>query len=155
METAISNPYMRNRSKIGTAADHYAMRCGPGATRADFVWRAAFKLEMPWLVDMALGPLQGMVAVAEVNHNRWIAACGTCGGKEAVDPADPAFFCFSCFNIENGGHPRPVMFPDRDTIRKVEAQLLARPDVRTRNWAPHETADQLVAENLEHGLVEA
>jgi hypothetical protein len=96
---------------------------------------------------------------AEVNHGRWLVRCPFCSGAEEADPGEPIFYCLSCGNNAVGaetaplpGHIMLVMFPDNRT--EIEAALLARPDIGTRNWAPGESLQDLAKENGEHLGVE-
>lgn len=83
--------------------------------------------------------------LAYVNHGRWVADC-VCGGAELV-AADHPFLCGSC------GGEGPVVFPAGDVLAQVEELLAVRPTLN-RNWRPHETFNDLLAENIDAGLVE-
>lgn len=98
--------------------------------------------------------LGGPVAVARVNHGRWIADCPTegCGGAEFVSLAGQPFFCCECRNAATDNTPIPVVLPDEQTRDQVTVYLCARPDAETRNWDPEETVKQLQRENRDHGI---
>ncbi len=80
---------------------------------------------------------------AYVNHGRWVADCA-CNGAELVAP-DQQMLCGSC------GARNTVKFPPPKTKGKLETVLGAR-DPHSQNWSPDETVDELVAQNIEHGL---
>ncbi len=107
--------------------------------------------------DMSL-PKDGVAvdvkAVAHVNAGRWIAACPQpgCGGAEYVNFADPRFFCCECRNAGTKGVPVTVKVPSEKDRAAIEAALIERPVPATRNWAPGETAKQLLAENTANGV---
>lgn len=82
-------------------------------------------------------------AAAEVNAGRWIVRC-TCGNAPSVDPEWGLACCLECFAIFER-----VLFPDdRETGERL---LMARPEMRNRNWLPHEGVEDLRLENLRHG----
>lgn len=83
---------------------------------------------------------------AFINESRWVAVCDVCNGGEVVDPADPRFICLSC------GQVRAVDFPPPRDRAAIEAALNRRPDEKTRNWNPGETAADLARENAERGI---
>jgi hypothetical protein len=84
-------------------------------------------------------------AKAYVNWGRWVADC-ECGASMAVhvDWADAR--CTDCLTVYM------VLWPGHETRAVIEALLLARPVLATRNWIQTETLADLVAENLAHGL---
>lgn len=117
--------------------------------------------------------VRGKALNAEINQGAWVAMC-ECGGVEFVDPDEPIFFCWDCVNRSNGGHVRPVLFPENR--QEIEAAVLEREvdDVRgitdadrafsarplvsilddkgnlypaTRSWVPGESAEQLREQN--------
>lgn len=89
---------------------------------------------------------------AHVNRGRWIAEC-ECGGAEVVDPVTRLFMCASCFNAPHEYRWRLVELPDPVTTQVIEAALVMRPELRTRNWRSEESVANLIAENVEHGLM--
>lgn len=98
------------------------------------------------------GEHPNLTADAYVNHGRWCVDCPHgCGSAQYASRKDRRFFCVDC---DNAGDPRwiPVDWPSDLEIGAIEAALLARPDVTSRNWKPGETIEQLVAENAEHDL---
>lgn len=97
----------------------------------------------------------GPVAVARVDHGRWIADCPTegCGGAEFVSiSSSHGFFCCECRNAATGHVPIPVVLPDAKTRTQIDTYLSARPVPGTRNWSPRETVKDLQRENREHGV---
>ena len=94
-----------------------------------------------------------MIAIAYVNHGRWIANCPfACGGAERVFTDN--FMCRECLNAPVRHHPIPLVLPSDDDIRAIEAALVVRP-VINRNWEPNESIGALLVENVEHGLFDA
>lgn len=89
--------------------------------------------------------------VARVNAGRWIADC-ECGGAEYVDPEMRIAMCCSCWNRADGHRWRGVRLPAEPGRSALEAVLLARPDLATRNWRPGERVRDLERENRGHGL---
>ncbi len=87
---------------------------------------------------------------AEINHGRWIVRCPACAGAEEVDPDEPVFYCLSCGNADVGGHVMMAVFPD--DRGEIEAALLKRLDIGTRNWNTNESLEDLEAENAGHGI---
>lgn len=99
-------------------------------------------------------------AVVYLSHGRWVARCPRpgCANAEAFGRCDDgtvgglAADGFNC-RASHGGcglqcaAQWPANRPD------IEALTLGRPAPSTRNWLPGETLDELLAENMEHGLV--
>lgn len=83
--------------------------------------------------------------LAVINHSRWVVECPFCNGAELGDPEDPRFFCLSCYNKQAGGNYIPVQYPN-DYI-EIEHVLMSRTNPSTRNWLPHETIANLIAES--------
>lgn len=82
--------------------------------------------------------------VAYIAWNRWVIDC-ECGAGNATDPANPFACCFGCGAV----HER-VQFPPN--VQAIERVLLQRVKPSTRNWFPQETVDDLIAENVAHGV---
>lgn len=81
---------------------------------------------------------------AFISGGRWVLMCA-CGNAASVDPDWRLAACFEC-----GAIYRSIELPaDRAAI---EAVLLRRPEMRTRNWRLPETLAFLEAENEEHGV---
>lgn len=95
---------------------------------------------------------------AYVYAGQWVARCvrDGCSSAEFHGQAanghiggltDSAFHCSAC------GLVTAVDWPtERETIERI---LAARPAPDTRNWLPQETLDDLMRENVAHGLVSA
>lgn len=98
--------------------------------------------------------LDGTVAIARVDHGRWIADCPTdgCNGAEFVSLSGQPFFCTECRNAATGNVPVPVVLPDEKTCDLIARYLVPRPVPANRNWNPGETVKQLQQENREHGV---
>lgn len=84
---------------------------------------------------------------ARVMHGWWIVDC-PCNGGDFVWLATPLQWCGSCGNAMLGGLWRRVTLPEHR--QEIESALLARSEPSTRNWFPHETVADLLAENAEH-----
>ena len=94
-----------------------------------------------------------LAAVAYVNHGRWVADCPFgCGGAELA--REEWFICRECLNYGHAGARLPLVWPDDEDIRAIEAALVVRP-VLNRNWCPNESIGVLLAENVEHGLYDS
>jgi hypothetical protein len=81
--------------------------------------------------------------LAYINDSRWVANC-ECGGGELVSEGQE-MLCGSC------GVVSPVKFPTKKKVEQLERLLEVRP-VRSRNWNLEETVDELLAQNIEHGI---
>lgn len=91
-----------------------------------------------------------VVAIAYVNHGRWVADCPSgCGGAMLLDPEIP-FMCGECFNVELDGRWRQIEWPKERAA--IEAVLERRRLGINRNWNPGESVADLQAENQEHGV---
>lgn len=95
--------------------------------------------------------------VARVNHGAWIASC-SCGMTRRLEsPGGVVFFenplvwCICCWNLGVRDAWRPVATPPPAERAAIEAVLALRPKIEDRNWEPHETVTDLIAQNLEHG----
>lgn len=97
-------------------------------------------------------------ATVYVSWGLWVARCPTdgCQGAEHFGHApitghvggltQVGFACARC------GLVCPAQWPaNAEDIRLVLGQ---RPIVETRNWEPHETIEDLIAENAVHGLIQ-
>lgn len=84
---------------------------------------------------------------AEVNHGRWIVRCPFCAGAELADPDDPRFFCCGCHNSGVDGRWLPVQWPAER--QGIEDALCERNEEEHRNWLPHESVIDLLAQTLE------
>ena len=93
----------------------------------------------PWLVV-------GNPRTAEINAGRWVVRCD-CGNAPSASPEWQLALCWDCAAIYEG-----VLFPEVNERMKIEAALLARPEMRNRMWRAPETSDDLVAENIENGV---
>lgn len=118
----------------------YLSACYPKAKIPPMSWRAPSARPM----------------VARVNHGIWIASC-ECGATGLPSPGCVVFldapwgWCVRCGNRFHGGFWRPVVIPDADTRRLIEAVLLCRQNPDNRNWLPDESVEMLMVENALHG----
>lgn len=91
------------------------------------------------------------VAYAEVHRGMWIARCPRryCWNAIALLLGAPFMVCHG--DRDACGAESPVVWPKDPAA--IGALLAMRPVPATRNWLPHETLTDLVAENAEHGLL--
>lgn len=94
----------------------------------------------------------GVSVQAQVNDNRWLAVCPSCGSAQYTSKTDRRFFCIDCLNSDWAGQWLAVTWPDDPTVTQVETVLGKRPLRTSRSWSPTETVADLVAENAEHGV---
>lgn len=91
------------------------------------------------------------VAYAYVEAGLWIARCPRLDCKNAVALllGDPIMVCHG--DRHACGAESPVMWPrDPEAIATI---LRMRPVPLTQNWLPHETLQDLLTENAEHGCL--
>ncbi len=95
----------------------------------------------------------GDVLYAEVKEGQWIVRCDGCANSQFTSRADKRFFCVCCLNAVHGGSWVKVAWPeDRgEDAERGEAVLLARLLFQHRNWEPHESVQDLIEQNREHG----
>lgn len=85
---------------------------------------------------------------AYVARSSWRVDCPWCREAIVAEPGE-GFFCPNCMMVANEGKAAAVVFPaERE---EIERALLMRVDPETRNWLLHETVEDLLRENLEHG----
>ena len=127
-------------SQLITARDGWGKRF---RTFMDFYQYSSQLAGIPYLFE------DNPVAIARVNHGRWIADCPFCSGSEMVwfDEESP-FFCFSCRNKAVNGHLLRVTIPSN--YLKIEKLLMIRHPVN-RNWTT-ETLSALKSENTKAGV---
>lgn len=92
-----------------------------------------------------------MVALAEINHGRFIANCPFCSGAEKVYPDDPIFFCAHCLMQKVEGQYIKVIFPDAKRMAQIE-EILSKRMPQNQNWHPGESLAQLKRENKLMGV---
>lgn len=94
---------------------------------------------MPIRTLAEVGPLP-----AYLNHGAWVADCPLCKSAERVLIGQRQFRCRAC------GFMADITFPPEwaDIMRAV----MVRPKLENRNWLVGETVDDLLAENIEHGI---
>lgn len=82
------------------------------------------------------------------NWGRWVVMCASpfCTGAMQVYSGQMFVACGDC------GWPIEELIWPVDP-EGVETILLMRPDEKTRNWHPGETLQDLLAENVEHGIL--
>lgn len=92
------------------------------------------------------------VALAFVNHGRWMARCPfRCGAADEVWQG--WYICRACLNAAVDGQRIPLVWPSPFDMAAIEAALAPRP-VAFRNWDTTESIGYLLVENVEHGLVD-
>lgn len=82
--------------------------------------------------------------VARIDHGRWIADCA-CGSGVALRRTWTTARCFGC-----GAVYRSVQWPA--AADRIEAALVKRSALATRNWWPTERVADLEAENAARGI---
>lgn len=96
-----------------------------------------------WHLNKMLAPV-----LAQVERSTWVWVC-ECGAMWWAEPTFPRAWCAECRNEKSGGFSRLIVFPkDR---RAIERALVDRP-VKNRNWLPFETVQDLINENVVHGV---
>lgn len=96
---------------------------------------------------MNLVRLVSATVAARANWGRWIADCLTCGSADRFRPGTPDMTCMEC------GAYQEIVWPAESLVVGVERLLMMRPNPATRNWEPGETLHDLLAENVEHGVI--
>lgn len=86
--------------------------------------------------------------VARVNHGRWVATCPWCDAKMLTSLEWGVAYCAECGARYGAGM---VEFPDEAS--EIERLLCRRAKRETQNWKPGETIEDLIADNVEHGVV--
>lgn len=92
-----------------------------------------------------------VVTRARVDAGRWIADCPFCPSAQHVSKVDRRFFCSDCLMMTVDGAMIHVLWPSDDKIAEIE-RLLGLRKVAAMHWRPDESLDQLIAENVEHGV---
>jgi hypothetical protein len=82
--------------------------------------------------------------LAYANHGRWVAGCPRCNSAEHLRERERYFRCQLCGFNDRLRWPR--------NHKQIEAALAPRP-TPNRNWYPGETVGELIAENIEHGII--
>lgn len=85
-------------------------------------------------------------SLAYVNHGRWVADCAVCPSALAVKPGQTTFAC----QDQLCGAASELVWPA--DVAGIDALLAERPNPANRNWHPWESAADLLAENIEHGV---
>lgn len=87
---------------------------------------------------------------ARIELGHWLAECGTPYCRNALHLEYGAgFLCGEC------GVAYDVLWPTPEIARRIIALLSYRPDWVNRNWLPHESVMDLLAENMLHGIEHA
>lgn len=91
------------------------------------------------------------IAYAEVHRGLWIARCPQpyCDNAVALVLGTPVMHCYG--DRDACGAESPVVWP-RDPLA-IAALLAMRPIPKTRNWLPHETVEDLIAENAANDVL--
>lgn len=117
--------------KILTPADYVA-----------FARRQVERLRQAGYTELAMHE-DDQPKLARIDWGRWLIDCG-CGAANDTHPDWPLAACAAC-----GAVHRNVIHPENRA--EIEGILDLRPK-KAQFWYPHETADQLRAENIQHGL---
>ena len=112
-----------------------------------------------------------IIAIARIDHGRWIADCPACKKAMYVDPQEKILVCVTCGN-EGTGTAVMVEFPEN--YQKIENALLMRPVISNReeknilirviqeqpsipgfyrNWKSGIAVERLESENIKAGLL--
>jgi hypothetical protein len=91
-----------------------------------------------------------METVAYYNWGRWVADCPRPGCVNALQ-LHPGQDLFVCQGMDSCGAVGQIEWPPDPSA--IAAALNVRPIPRTRNWKPGETLADLMAENLEYGVI--
>lgn len=92
--------------------------------------------------------------VAHISHNKLLALCPNCNSAEYVWRDGPhVMICAECGNADINGMARRVDTPDATLMAAIELVLSARSRPQNRNWDPSESVQDLLQENLEHGVM--
>lgn len=92
-------------------------------------------------------PATGLPYVwAYANWGRWVADCAACPSAMQLERGQTSFVC----GDELCRQPAVVIWPEQPGV--IEQLLRERSNPANRNWHPWETAADLVAENVEHGV---
>ena len=127
---------------IRTANDQPSVRAAGGYRR--FI---AKLVAQRWRRQLPNWDVRGAVS-AEIVRSSWRVSCPFCASATVAEPGEP-FFCPDCMMAGNNGLAMLVIMPEeREQIERI---LNMRPVPETRNWLPHESVDDLIVENIEHG----
>jgi hypothetical protein len=83
----------------------------------------------------------------EVNHGRWVGLCPECRAGVTTGKRWPEARCFGCGAIFD-----QVLWPE--ALEALEALLLERLP-KNRHWKTGESLEQLLADNIAHGVRKA
>lgn len=87
---------------------------------------------------------------AFVYNSAWVVVCPYCPEQMYAEP-DELFFCSNCLMHANKHRAVRIIFP---AIRvEIEALLNMRPLPENRNWLLVETVNDLLQENIKHGVI--
>lgn len=81
---------------------------------------------------------------AFIGNGAWRITCTKCGEPPCTDPDWGVSCCFYCGAIHTN-----IVFPDN--YREIEALLVKRHVPHQRNWAPPETLEDLINEQIAAG----
>jgi hypothetical protein len=98
-----------------------------------------------WEIDRSALPLHAWIASSD-----WVVTCDICREQIVIDYGED-YFCPNCLNAAHNGKARIVIFPEPKKRAEIERILLLRLNPSVRTWYPHETIDDLKAQNAEHG----
>ena len=84
-------------------------------------------LEQAWTGEIGKANENLPDVEAFIDQSRWLARCPFCGGVEGTGPEEKIFYCMTCGMGDNNYMALPVVFPEPDTIAKIQAVLLERP----------------------------
>lgn len=101
-----------------------------------------------------------MIGLVRVNRGRWIVDCPNeeCAwAYDAIAPTGATRYLHRCVGepwkgpkARGCGTMIELVWPTQDEAEEIVWALQMRNLVATRNWEPHETADDLLRENDQH-----
>lgn len=134
---------------VVTANQYFGLR--PGSLPTWDAWKARFLLRhMLRHGVQQQGVSSDPPLPAFVGAGKWKVLCSnpTCRGAELVWE-EGLMLCASCLNDHVAHQFLRTVFPKE---RVAIEQLLELRPLSNRNWLPHESLDELRAENQTHGL---
>ncbi len=118
------------------------------ASKADYARRHANEMKAKRAAFQSLDIKEPFASdqqpVPFVAGGKWVVMCD-CGDAPMASPAWDEARCFNCGAIYSA-------LPWPEQIDLIAAALVARPSALVRAWLPGETVDDLIAQNIEHGI---
>lgn len=93
------------------------------------------------------------VALAFVEHGRWLVRCPFCPSAQIASRTKRRFFCVECGHVAQEDHPSWLAVQWPTQWERIEQLLGRRPDRMSRNWVVGEPVERLEAENAAHNVL--